>query len=661
MTEKTISAIVRKAERDYISGITYISKYVNFSQYENIEKIDAYLNSRHISGEVDSLGREKPFFNIVTSAVNIWYRATEIQRKDIRIKATSAEEYLWAFLATIKLQEFMKREAFGQFLTEWGRALARYGSTVSKHVVKGGRLHNKVVSWNRIISDVIDFDNNPQIEKLYLTPAQLKQNTAYDQEQVKALLDCVTSRRNINQTQQDIRNEYIELYELHGYLSKAHLTGKETDEQIYVQQMHVVSFVAKEQKSASDEIEYDEFCLLKGKEDKSPYQLSHLMKEEGRSQAIGAVEHLFNAQWMVNHTAKNIKDQLDIASRLIFQTADGSFVGQNVLTNLESGDILIHKPEMPLETMPNESHDITALQNFSNMWAEQAKEITSTPEAITGENLPSGTAYAQARMQNQEAHSLFEVMTDNKGLALEQMMRTFVIPFLKSQLNTSKQISATLEAHDITKLDTMFINAEVIRQKNAHIKKHMLNMNGKGGMIAPPFDESGLRQQLSQQLGQQGNQRFIKPSDIATKTWAELFKDIEWDVEVEVTGDQTDKQAVMESLSGVLQTLATNPAVLQDPNMKLLFNKILETSGAVSPLEIATPPAPTNPPTPAQKQPLVSINYKDLSPDLQSQVAQEAGLKPDPNQPTGATTTPTPKGKGKSLKVGGSKKLQIKK
>ena len=111
---KKVGQLVRKNESDYINGETQISKYVSFSQYENIERIDAYLNSKHISGDTDSLGREKPFFNIVTAAVNIWYRATDIDRKNIRIKSTKFSNVLFSFIATLKLQEWMRKARFGR-------------------------------------------------------------------------------------------------------------------------------------------------------------------------------------------------------------------------------------------------------------------------------------------------------------------------------------------------------------------------------------------------------------------------------------------------------------------------------------------------------------------------------------------------------------------
>lgn len=594
--QDSICELVRKQEQNYITGSTTISKYVEFNQHENIEKIDAYLNSKHISGDTDSLGREKPFFNIVTAAVNIWYRATDIDRKDIRLKASKQSQILTAFLATVHLQNWMRKENFGAFLNEWGRSLARYGSTILKFVEKDGELHCMVMPWNRMIVDPIDFDAAPRIEILELTPAQLRQRKGYDQKMVEKLIDAQAARETIDKQKKDNRDNYIKVYEVHGELPLSFITGKEEDEKTYVQQMHVVSFLeSKESKG-----DYEDFTLVKGRESKDPYMITHLIKEDGRTQAIGAVEHLFEAQWMTNHTAKAIKDQLDLASQLIFQTSDGNFVGRNMLTNIMTGDILIHQENQPLTQIQNNSHDITSLQSFAAQWQALAKEITSTPDAITGSTMPSGTAYRQVAILNQEAHSLFEIMTENKGLYIEDMLREYIIPYLKKGLDTSDEIAATLDSQGITQFDSMYVPMEVVRRDNEQLIKHILSpeFTKIGSPLAQNLDHVQTAQEVQNGLNTLGQQRFLKPSDIPSKTWKEIFKDFEWEVEVEVTDETTDKNTVLTTLSTVLQNIAANPMLLQDPNAKLIFNRILETTGAISPLEIAATPKPS--PLPVQ-------------------------------------------------------------
>ncbi len=589
--ENDILALVRKMEDDYTSGTTTIGKYVDFSQYENVEKIDAYINSKHISGDKDSQERDKPFFNIVTAARNIWYRATDIDRKNIRIRATKQQQKIAAFVATLHLQEWMKRTGFGQFLNDWGRSLATYGSSVTKFIEKNGELIPSVVPWNRLITDTVDFDANPKIEILWVTPAQLLKNKAYDKTIVKALLDTLTARENTNKQRKDNKSEYIKLYEVHGELEKSYLTGKASDSEEFVQQMHVLTFVEGKGKG-----KYDDFCLYSGREAKDPYMITHLIEEDGRAMAIGAVESLFEAQWMTNHSQKNIKDQLDLASKLIFQTSDGNFIGQNVLSAIETGDILIHANNEPLTKINNDATDITSLQNWGTQWQVLGKEQVSTSGAISGEQQKAGTAWRAIEAQRAESHSLFELMTENKGLHIEDMMTKYIIPHIKKLMDTPDELAATLDSVGIMEFDSMYIPNEAIRRDNEQVKRSILS-----GEVAQNMDLPQLEADIKKGMAGLGKQRFIKPADLDSVTWKQSLKDLEWEVEVEVTGEGKDKQAIMETLKTVFESLA-NPATAQalvTPKGKFIFNKILEETGAVSELELAqipdTPPQQLQP------------------------------------------------------------------
>jgi hypothetical protein len=575
-----IGEMVRQMESNYISGMTTISKFVQRSMYDDLCQIDAYLNSKHISGDTDSLGREKPFFNIVTAARNIWFRATDIDRKNIRLKAVKARDYLTSFLATVHLQDYMRRENFGQFLNDWGLQLASYGSAVSKFIEKDSRLYTQVIPWSRIICDPIDFDSNPVIEILELTEAQLRQREGYDQEIVENLCNTITARETIDKTKKDQRSNYIKLYEVHGNLPLAYLTGEDEDFDEYVPQMHVISFVAGKNGRG-----WDDFTLISGREKQSPYQKDDLIKQDGQTLAIGSVQNLFEAQWMVNHNIKAIKDQLDLASKMVFQIADPSFAGRNVLSSLIDGQIVVYdnqKDPNGLRQVPNNSHDITSLQSFGQQWQLLSQEINSTPDVMMGKNMPSGTAFRQAAIIQQESHSNFEIMTENKGLAIEQMMRKYIIPYLKKKMDTADEVSATLEDYDITKIDAIYIPNEAVRRFNQKAVEAVINDEE-----LPDLQQE--MQGVRADLGVLGNQRFFKPSDISDKTWKEIFKDYEWEPEVEITDETIDKEPILTTLSNVLQTIATNPMILQDPNAKMLFNKILETTGSISPLQLSVP------------------------------------------------------------------------
>jgi len=586
MEPRTVGQIIRELETDFISGGgTLMSKYVISDLYDDINTIYAYLASKHISGEKDSMGRDKPFFNVVIAARNVWYRATDIDRKNIILKATKDKDIVAVFLLNVLIQDWMKKERFGVFLNKWGLELAGFNSAVVKFVEKKDQLIPMVVPWSRLIVDQINFQDNVKIEILELTASQLFDR--YPKDKVEALVNARKARELTNKQVQDDKNHYYKLYELHGKLPLSNLTDKESDSDTFVQQMHVISFVAKKN-DPNDDV----FTLYSGKEEKDPYMLTSLIPAtDGSISLDGAVKNLFNSQWMVNHSKKAIKDQLDLASKLIFQTSDGNFLGQNALSAIESGDILIHQPNAPLSQVNNTSHDVTALQAFGGEWKALGQEINGISEAMLGVTPKSGTAWRQTEAVLQESHSLFEIMTENKGLCIEDMLREFVIPFLKKKMSNKKQITATLDMHGIKEIEDRYIKNTAIREANNQIKEQILS----GNIVEEP-DVEEIQDGIKNQL-EQGSQRFFAPSEIEDTTWRDIIKDLDYDVEIEITGEAQDTQAVMTTINSALQAMV-NPAIAQNPQAQYLVNKILTKTGYLSPLEVSQMPKPAQQMTP---------------------------------------------------------------
>lgn len=611
---ETICEIIRKAEQNYLTGNVALGKYVSWSMHDTIERIDAYLNSKHISGDQDALGRDKPFFNIVSAATNIWYRATDIDRKDIKFVPRSAKSIPLAFVANVMLQTWMDQNRFGQFLNSWGRALSAYGSAVVKFVEKDGDLIPTVVPWNRYIADPVQFDALPRIEKLYFTPAQLRRMPQYDQQQVDELIEARVSRRTLDKQKKDIMAEFIEVYEVHGELDERLLDDEPDlnleDKNIkYRQQMHVVSYVEGKDKDG-----YEDFTLYKGKEGKDPYMITHLIEQDGRTLAIGAVEYLFEAQWMTNHTVKNMKDNLDLASRLIFQTADTHFVGRNVLAAIETGDILVHDENRPLERIANDKPDVSALQNFGVMWQNLGQELTNTPDVTRGVTQAQPLTYGLGQILNNNSNSLFEIMTESKGLSVEDMTRMRVIPHLKKQLKNKDEVVAILDDAGIQEIDAMYVPREAVRRFNKRTMDTMLNGTIADNMPSP-FDPQQEQQNVQQDMGSLGNKRFFKPDELDQTQWDQIFSDFEWDsIRVEVTNESVDKQAVVQTLTTLLATVgaAASQGRQLTPDERMIMGRILTETGSISPMQLSTaktslPMTPTVPSGGAPLEPSAAI------------------------------------------------------
>ena len=577
MSDLTIYELVRRNENNHILGNVKTSKYVFSNFYEDVSTIEAYLNSKHISGDKDSLGRDKPFFNICLGARNIWFRATDLDRKNIIAKAKKAKDRIASFLFTIHLNKWMKESCFGQYLNDWGLQLASYNSCVTKFIENSDGLHIKVIPWDKLIPDTLNFKQNPVIEILELTQDELRSNPNYDQEMVENLIEAQVTRKTIDRQSKDVNKaNYVRLYEVHGKLPLSWLTGNDKDENEYVQQMQVVSFVGGKRGG-----QFDNFTLYSGQEKKNPYYLTQLIPAvDGSISLMGAVKTLFDAQWMTNHTIKNIKDQLDLASKLIFQTNDPAYANQNVLENIEQGQIMVYQEgKDPLGQVANNSHDITALQNFMGQWKQLTQEVTNTPQVMQGQASSSQSAYAKEALMLQQSQQNFDIMTQNKGLALEEMFREYITPYIIKNMGNSEEITAELDAYGIDQIDKAYISSKAIKEFNRKAINAVLNDTELPSMT----EEMG---NVQNEVKDMGSMRFIKPSEVSDMSWKEYFKDFEADVEYQITDENVDKNNILTGLNGVFQTIVSMQGRPMTPQEKLVFNKILDNLGTVNPVEM---------------------------------------------------------------------------
>jgi hypothetical protein len=174
-------------------------------------------------------------------------------------------------------------------------------------------------------------------------------------------------------------------------------------------------------------------------------------------------------------------------------------------------------------------------------------------------------------------------MTENKGMHLEEMFREYIIPFIKKQLNTSEEVSAVLEAHDIDRIDALYIKNYSIKEVKSRIKRKVID----GEPISPEEQEvmiADTQSELREALKKLGDQRFFKPSDFDDKTWQDQLEDLEWNLDIDVTGEQHNIQEMLTTLNTALQMIMT-PGFDQNKKAQAVVGEILNLTGAMSPIK----------------------------------------------------------------------------
>jgi hypothetical protein len=82
----SIYEFVKEQRDSYRSDTASITDGYDLSQYDTL-RTRLYHNSKFTTGNTDSLGREKPFYNVFKFRVNVATRATDLDTKDVQIQS----------------------------------------------------------------------------------------------------------------------------------------------------------------------------------------------------------------------------------------------------------------------------------------------------------------------------------------------------------------------------------------------------------------------------------------------------------------------------------------------------------------------------------------------------------------------------------------------
>lgn len=632
-----IAQALTEIKKNYDTPIQIIDGLF-FKQKDIIRIIEFGSNSRYLNGQVDELGREKPYYNIRNAVCDVENAAKDIDTKDITATSDDGEHYTESFLMSKDIYEWMKKVSFAKTLNDMRDTHTAYGSLLVKKCEydKDGEktLKIEIPEWKNVITDQTDIANGPIIEVHYMTPKEIMKMTEWNEDGRKAAVKQVGKEYMKRIAIYEVRGEFPVSWvkELDG--SKI----RDKDETDFSYQLYYLAGEPKtNEKTVIGDTTLGTIIPLYWEDDtEKVYKYLARKRKAGRDFGVGVFEEGDEAQVWTNDAVMKQFRAMEYTTKSISQTASKKLKGRNVLTEVDDGAILEHedgKPITAVNLLP--SGGLHQYQELIQQWNAQLESVTSAYAMQRGE-----VTTRNFRLQSlalQQSDSVFKNLQEELGIFITEIFMDWIMPHLAKQLNTEHILAHDFTMDELKEIDKNFS----IYHANDMVKQTVLS-----GKIVTPEEYEVAKQSSADFLKQTKSQRFLQvPKD--------YYKKFKAKITVNVTGEQKNKAMVLESLMNLMKVYASNPQIAQDPVLMQIFMKIVELSGAgISPVQLmGAIQEQAKQQMDAQKnggggKVSESMSFKDLPPDGQVQMAQQAGIKIAAPAPPITTPQPAPQGKG---------------
>jgi len=543
---------------------------LKFSQKQQIRTIEFYNNSKYLNGQRDELGREKPFFQILNAICDVENSAKDIDTKDIQISSDDANHYLESWLLSKDIYVWMKETNFAKTLNDMRDMHTRYGSLLVKKVMKDKELTLELPEWKNTLTDQVDIIKGAIVETHWMTANEIGKMSEW--KNVDTVLEKLKGKGS---------SKRVPIFEIRGEFS--HATYKDAmglkytskDEEEYSYQLYYVAGNPVE----SGKENFVDGCVVLYCEDDTERVYKYLARKPkaGRSFGVGVMEEGEEAQVWTNDAVLKQARAMEYTTKVIGQTASKKLKGRNLLTETDDGTILEHEDNKPitnLNLLP--SGGLQQYNALITQWYDQLEKTTSAYAAQRGETPPSGTPFRLQATILQQSNSVFKTLQQELGIFITEIVEDWIMPHLASKLTKEHILSYDFSPEELKEIDHKFST----KNANDIIIEKILS----GGLEKLPTQEDydSIYEAQDTFIKQTKSQRFIQiPKD--------FYRNLKAKVTVNITGEQRNKAATLESLNNILITYASNPNLSQDPVASQLLAKIIELSGAgISPINIVS-------------------------------------------------------------------------
>src|SRR3990167_10084223 len=365
---------INKEINDFKNRQIQIVPSLFFNQYETLQQIYFYYNSKYKTGEVDADGDRKYFHNINRNPCKVGSKSIDFDTKNIRLLTTEGGDSLKTWFMERDLKYWMRDKQFGKVLNRIFIDLPVYGSVVLK-IIEGEPhfvdLRNFIVDQT---ADTLE-DANYITEIHNYTVGQFRKiakQMKWKKEDVEKTIDEYYKMKNTS---------HIRLYERYGDIKET----KEDGNDVWEYRRTFFADVGVD--------EYDQWGRLQNPKqgvvlssetwEGNPYWEFHASKVSGRWLGVGVVEELFEPQIAENQNT-NLQNKSSFWAALkIFQTRD-SAINRNLMTDTRNGEILNVESEITPVNMAS-SENLAFFNQQDQKWLRNRDELTFSYDVVQGE------------------------------------------------------------------------------------------------------------------------------------------------------------------------------------------------------------------------------------------------------------------------------------
>ena len=558
-----IQKLINQEVQDFQNKEVQIVPGLTFNQYDTLNQIHFYYNSKFASGDIDDEGDKKYFLNINKNPCKVCTKAIDFDTKNIRLLTAGGGNPTKTWFMERDLKYWMRKQEFGKVLNRIFKELPIFGTVVLK-IVNGDPefvdLRNFVVEQS---ADELDCSNYI-VEIHNMTTSEFRdagKTMKWKQEDIDKTIELFHQMKDVSK---------IRVYERYGEVPEESATGsiKYPYKRVFWADVGVDEF------DQYGNIKAEHSGVELSSEEWDPedveklYWEFHMDKLPGRWLGVGVVETLFEPQIRQNELVNLQSKSSYWAALRIFQSRDSS-LNRNLRTEVRNGEVLSVDSEITQVDMSD--RNLPYFNEENQKWMANRDELVFSYDVVQGERLPAGTPLGSAQIATAQTLSYFEGIQEDVALTVKEMLYEVIIPQFEKDAT---------EAHTL-RLIGKDLDAYVAMVKNELVAKEVIRLAVESMNSNKPFPTSSDRDAIEiavEEAIKQGKEKILTiPKN--------FYKDVKYDIDIDITGESVDTRERYATKFALLQAITADPTMTQDP-IKRRFLYSMAEDGGVNPVEM---------------------------------------------------------------------------